>query len=204
MYHFSGSSSKKTFFFCFFYFLDVLDANKLLAVYLYPVWHCLQHAVSRCVSKCQMKRTLMCNCFVFFHKTFTWYTKKMYAATFPVHIKFRIKRKAVPSCLLPRPPRLSSLPPQLRTLIRWVCSIKQRDSFSCQKLSNLSGRLAEVFFPDRQRGRQHTVWNMVHSCRGSSWWANSHLAPSNNCVSAWSDVLTHWGNLPEHLCASCY
>lgn len=41
----------------------------------------------------------------------------VYAATLPVHIKLRIKRKAVPSCLLPRLPlrvlpRLSStLPP---------------------------------------------------------------------------------------------
>lgn len=87
---------------------------------------------------------LFCFCFVFSIKTFTWYIKKkMYTATFPVHIKFRIKRKAVPSCLLPRLPlRVLPRPPssplgsgsELR--IKWVPSVEQEGLI---RMSNLSG-----------------------------------------------------------------
>lgn len=72
----------------------------------------------------------------------------MYTATFPVHIKFRIKRKAVPSCLQPLLPLsvlpfLSSAPALNRD--QMSLQLSTRDSFCCQ-MSNLSGLPADVFF----------------------------------------------------------
>lgn len=86
-------------------------------------------------------------------QTFTCYIEiKMYTATLPVHIKLRIKRKAVPSCLLPRLP-LRVLP---RPLLHsgFYCRDSNesfqrgsRDSLGCQ-MSDVSGLHAEVFFRD--------------------------------------------------------
>lgn len=64
--------------------------------------------------------------FLFFPENFYMIYWEMYTATFPVHIKFRIKRKAVPSCLQPRPPLpvlpFFSSPPlaELWSGIKWV------------------------------------------------------------------------------------
>lgn len=64
----------------------------------------------------------------FFQKTFTWSIKKCMQPLLPVHIKFRIKQKAVPSCFQPRLASVSlplpsfSSQPRLWTLIRRVAN----------------------------------------------------------------------------------
>lgn len=82
----------------------------------------------------------------------------MYTATLPVHIKLRIKRKAVLSCLLPRLP-LRVLPrPPLRSGFYCRDSNESfqrgsRDSLGCQ-MSDVSGLHTEVFFRDWREGRR--------------------------------------------------
>lgn len=121
----------------------------------------------------------------------------MYTATFPVHIKFRIKRKAVPSCLLPRLP-LRVLP-RLRLWTQDQMSPFSWAGGTHSDVKSVGLTLAEVFFWDWRRGRRITkemtyVWIIVHSCGGSLAAADEQTniwLPCNNCFSTCNRSVEH-------------
>lgn len=121
----------------------------------------------------------------------------MYTATFPVHIKFRIKRKAVPSCLLPRLP-LRVLP-RLRLWTQDQMSPFSWAGGTHSDVRSVGLTLAEVFFWDWRRGRRITkemtyVWIIVHSCGGSLAAADEQTniwLPCNNCFSTCNRSVEH-------------
>lgn len=124
----------------------------------------------------------------------------MYTATFPVHIKFRIKRKAVPSCLLPRLPLrvLPRLPsaPALNSGSNESLQLSRRDSFGCQicRAHARWGLLLRLTERSTDYKSDVNVWIIVHSCGGSLAAADEQTniwLPCNNCFSTCNRSVEH-------------
>lgn len=138
------------------FYLQEPTLYKRSSVYLYPVWHCLQPCCTMMCFKVSKVTEADVQLFLFFfQKLLHDILRNVHSHFFsPVHIKFRIKRKAVPSCLQPRPPL-----PRLYSTSGFEpgtneSSIKRREDSLCCQMSDLSACWGLLPTADREVGER--------------------------------------------------